>query len=443
MSEQELNNIKFKIKSVSIDNVRCFAKASKISLCEPGKSKPSKWTVILGENGTGKTTLLQSIALSFPSRNLPNPGLRIGLAPLGIMTTVGAKWSHSDIASAWRSREEVEITSQIEHDSKPIPTSWTINYRPIDPNELNKADHYGKLWNTRVHSAPPCVGYGVHRRLAPANLTYSNQTLVGVESLFDESVGLIHPDEIIARTRLIDIERLRLEDETGKHKPERRPTIFNALTKVLPQVEKFKLNVTPTKIRGLYTVRGYDFEFHQLSTGYQSIALWVCDLISRLQQAYPDSNDPCQESAIVLIDEFDQHMHPKWQREVVRFLDETFTNTQFVITSHSPLIIQALEDIGGANIVLLKERNEEGPRVVEIINEPHVTKGWRIDQIITSELFDIDSPYSEYTSSLIRERYNVKELLQSPDQNDTIELMTKLVEIEDKLAVISHLLPFT
>ena len=78
------------------------------------------------------------------------------------------------------------------------------------------------------------------------------------------------------------------------------------------------------------------------------------------------------------------HLHPKWQRDLIGFLTERFPNTQFIVTAHSPLIVQAATD---ANIALLKR---EGDHVV-IENHPETIRGWRIDQVLTSNLFGLET----------------------------------------------------
>jgi predicted ATP-binding protein involved in virulence len=70
----------------------------------------------------------------------------------------------------------------------------------------------------------------------------------------------------------------------------------------------------------------------------------VLDLAKRLSQANPQLDNPIRDgSAIVLIDEIDLHLHPKWQRTVVKQLTETFPGCQFIATTHSPQIIAAVE----------------------------------------------------------------------------------------------------
>ncbi len=96
-----------------------------------------------------------------------------------------------------------------------------------------------------------------------------------------------------------------------------------------------------------------------LSLGYQTLIAWMVDLAHRLFERYPDCDNPLEQPAIVLVDEIDLHLHPKWQRTVISRLTRIFKQTQFIVTAHSPLIVQSAPK--DANIVLLKR---EGDQVV-------------------------------------------------------------------------------
>lgn len=134
-----------------------------------------------------------------------------------------------------------------------------------------------------------------------------------------------------------------------------------------------------------------------LSLGYRALVAWIVDLAYRMFERYPDSENPLAEPAIVLVDEIDLHLHPKWQRQLISYLTERFPNTQFIVTAHSPLIVQAATD---ANIVLLRR---EGDHVV-IDNDVEAIRGWRIDQVLTSDLFGLETARPPEYDELIAER---------------------------------------
>lgn len=110
------------------------------------------------------------------------------------------------------------------------------------------------------------------------------------------------------------------------------------------------------------------------------------------------SDAPFEEPAILILDEIDLHMHPAWQREIIENLTKLFPRTQFIVTAHSPLIAQAALD---SNLVLLKRKGDH----VIVINEPEIIKNWRIDQVLTSDLFGLkDARSKKITQKMARRR---------------------------------------
>lgn len=94
-------------------------------------------------------------------------------------------------------------------------------------------------------------------------------------------------------------------------------------------------------------------DVEQLSDGERGILALVFDLARRLTQANPRLADPLKDGkAIVLIDELDLHLHPRWQRDIVQKLTNTFPNCQFIATTHSPQIVG---EVSPENIIILEE----------------------------------------------------------------------------------------
>ena len=101
---------------------------------------------------------------------------------------------------------------------------------------------------------------------------------------------------------------------------------------------------------------------------------------------------------MVLIDEIDLHLHPRWQRMIMKQFSDHFTNVQFVATTHSALMITSMRDV---NVAVLKQ-TEEGDHVA-IENEPSVVEGWRFDQILVN-LFELETARSLRVEDLMKER---------------------------------------
>jgi len=88
----------------------------------------------------------------------------------------------------------------------------------------------------------------------------------------------------------------------------------------------------------------YNLSVSQLSSGERTLIALVADLTRRLCLANPNSDNPLEGNGIVLIDEIDVHLHPKWQQKVVNKLRSIFPNVQFIVTTHSPLVLTHLPD---------------------------------------------------------------------------------------------------
>jgi predicted ATP-binding protein involved in virulence len=112
-----------------------------------------------------------------------------------------------------------------------------------------------------------------------------------------------------------------------------------AITEFIPEFTNLQIREQPT-LAFVVEKNGKPFQLHQLSDGERGLLAIVFDLTRRLAIANPESTNPIAEgSAIVLIDEIELHLHPTWQRQVLRRFTSTFKNCQFIVTTHSPQVI--------------------------------------------------------------------------------------------------------
>lgn len=93
----------------------------------------------------------------------------------------------------------------------------------------------------------------------------------------------------------------------------------------------------------------------KLSAGYQSLLWMIMDLAYRECLLNPELQDRSQIKGIVLIDEVDMHLHPKWQWNIIEALSTTFEGVQFIIATHSPIVISSAKK---ANLILLDEKQD-------------------------------------------------------------------------------------
>ncbi|MCP4676953.1 MAG: AAA family ATPase [Deltaproteobacteria bacterium] len=144
-----------------------------------------------------------------------------------------------------------------------------------------------------------------------------------------------------------------LENEDRNHSPDyvnpQLQTVRQALKYLLPGYSsprvrrpRFgpeKKELATTKPVLVIKKDGQELPFDQLSEGERTMAALVCDIARRLAIANPGSTEPLKGDGIVMIDEIDLHLHPQWQEKVIPTLRSTFPNIQFIVTTHSPIVL--------------------------------------------------------------------------------------------------------
>jgi energy-coupling factor transporter ATP-binding protein EcfA2 len=135
----------------------------------------------------------------------------------------------------------------------------------------------------------------------------------------------------------------RTQEKLGAANEPHRLKVLDALravvTELVPEFSNLRIQEQP-RLGFVVDKRGQPFYLHQLSDGERGLLALVFDLTRRLAIANPDSDNPIADGvALVLIDEIELHLHPKWQRDVLQRLRDIFKECQFVVTTHSPLVL--------------------------------------------------------------------------------------------------------
>jgi predicted ATP-binding protein involved in virulence len=362
--------------SVEVENALCFKDRQVLDLSD-GSGSPAQWTVILGDNGVGKTTLLRCLNSMEMRSNRNNDILPLLFAPY--LSESFSTWQELGVLS----ESEARVISRVICGSvlSSFKTSTNrANKRRLESRRVNVEAGAETYWGVSDSSVNLkgllCYGYGATRKMG--------QTFLG-ENIFEEnSISLFSEDQ-----SLINAEEWLLQIDYAIHSAsgimrsrltKQLNQIKNVLKKLLPEITNVRIalaNEEQLRPRAEFRTPYGWVPLNSLGLGYRTVTAWMVDLAVRLFRRYPDSEDPLAEPAIVLVDEIDLHLHPKWQRNIMSFLTERFPNTQFIVTAHSPLVVQAAAD---ANIVLLRR---EGNRVV-IDNNPEIVDNWRVDQVLTS-----------------------------------------------------------
>lgn len=140
----------------------------------------------------------------------------------------------------------------------------------------------------------------------------------------------------------------------------------------------------------------HELRIEQLSEGYKIAIAMVADLAARMAEANPDMDNPLNSTGIVLIDEVDLHLHPRWQRDILSQLTTVFPNIQFVVSTHSPVIVVGAAEI--AQVINLNKINEDENLIYD---HTYISN---VGQVLLSDLFGLNYLYSPEWDDKIEER---------------------------------------
>ncbi len=324
---------------------------------------PREWTVIIGRNGTAKTTILQAIALAAAgqfradkligdtSESLPDKRVPNAVAEVEADFTFGPAGqryepAHPMLEAArrpllcapdyrlWlRSRLWIRANASVEGCSKYVDDA------DMGPEGKGDADTDPLMVARENNLATWFVaGYGVERHLPPGKPVPATSPRPSI----DRMRPLFQPWELLGP----NFEGVLEEGLSKKYAALLKEVLFHTKT-LVPGIVDLELrgrrSDLMTSHRFVQQVGGLDLKLPPpwLSHGYQSVIAWVSDLVGQITLEAGMLLPPEDMEGLVLIDEIDLYLHPSWQVGLVQALRETFPRMQFVVTTHSPILLTA------------------------------------------------------------------------------------------------------
>ena len=330
-----------KLKNVSLENFR-----SKASSClELG----SRLTLLIGENGTGKTTFLDAIAIALGEILTYLPEVK------GINFKTRGDIHQQDGKPAPYTRIKVVASTGVGWDrmqkrDKSKRTAMQIK-AGLGVKQLHRYLQESILdpWNLDLpFQLPVIVQYGVKR----AWLDYSPVSRRGFPKDHSRFESLADALNSTSRFRSALNWFYNKENEESRLKQERRDfdatlpelnAVRRCITTLFPNLSNPRFTLNP--LRFVVSQDGEELEIDQLSDGYKTMLGLAIDLSWRMAGANPHLEDPLAAEAIVMIDEVDLHLHPAWQQRVVSDLLRCFPNTQFILTTHSSVVVEGINNL--------------------------------------------------------------------------------------------------
>jgi len=316
----------------------------------PSQTREKSWMVLLGENGVGKSSVLKAVTLALQDKAY----------------FAAAKLDAKKILRVGSSSGYVKVymTGYTE------PFHLYFNKKGFQKRNDNQLQTY-------------FFGYG-GTRLLPQDHHKPARTkgLVRAENLFDPFLPLIN-----AKSWMLSLGQ--------------RPFGYSALAlkDLLVRENKDRLFRRQGEIKLRLADFGTSVPLEELSDGYQSMVALTADILKIMLETWPSAE---KSQGIVLLDEIDVHLHPRWKIEIVSRLRRTFPRVQFIVTTHDPLCLMGTHP-GEVHVL---HRNAETERVTA--TQFDVPPGTTADRVLTGFWFGLPSTVDRETSRMLQEYYKLQ-----------------------------------
>ncbi|WP_166862994.1 AAA family ATPase [Enterobacter sp. Cy-643] len=396
-SEEDIHEAKHaRINEVAFEN---FKSLQKITLAIPPAatdddgSPMASAVLILGENATGKSSILEGIALALTTEVARKKlSLYWRSYVLNPQFMGGGPGQDSDIAHvSIRSSEQQLLNMTLKKGSYEILSEPGFSVGPVFA--------YGAFRHYQHKRRRYTVDHPV-RNLFDGNLLGNPQTwLLGLEKkTFDIVIRALR--DVLAIEGDFDV-------------VERDAEVCYIVTLMAQHVGK------PVKIRTPLNI---------VSSGFRSVLAMVCDIMAGLMNSEYNPNFKALDSAtgVVLIDEVEAHLHPRWKMQIMKGLRRALPNMTFIATTHDPLCLRGMSK--GEVVVLQKRVNDFSPQdnqlptTVQMLTDLPDIDTLRVDQLLTADFFQL---YSTVEPKINQQMAHVADLLAKAQQGTPLNDVEK------------------
>lgn len=377
--------------------------------------------VLIGDNAQGKTTILEALSFVLGTFFLGVDGVKT--------PSLKAEQKRRKIISADNIEIVMPFKIEVQHTFNGESYSWfrdtnkkqgnatTYKNAKIFIDKVKELDTKLSDENSDNHINLPLISYyGTDRTKDRSKHKDKNSRIDGYYGALDEETV----------TKQFEKWFRDYEDSVLKFGKDKSlyNAFTNAITSMVSDYEKIHYSWEAKDILGKLK-NGNWIPLSMLSSGYQSIVRLTADIAYRAIKLNPHLGEKAvlNTDGVVLIDEIDMHLHPKWQKTIIKDLKKTFPKIQFIITTHSPFIIQSLRV---NEVINLDAQTLEDPFNKSI--EDIVESEMNVENVRRSVLFlEMQKLAKEYFGL-------IKDGKDSLSNSQTRDLKTKLDEIEEEFS---------
>jgi|GEM_PF-531211 len=406
-----------RIRRLSIRNIGPFVEAD-MQFFDDADEK-SHVVLITGENGTGKSIILDairgmfgpkyglldrnisrkkwkeepSVSLSFGERLKTEPFISLGLEKDGTET---------DLLSSKVLDSQIQLRGMEAHDRRLADV----------PEKVNKGDECPN-WITEFWSSASALGsYKISSIVNPQHKSFLVNSLQGIRAKEDITQLICHFDYV--------------RDSREPHERATGERLYELLEKIIEisLLDGGRLShVSRSTYEPVIIQNGQSVTLENLSSGNLYIIQNMLGLLGKMYSVHFLRQTPlselCQTPGLLLIDEAENQLHPKWQKRFIRSVLEIFPNLQIIATTHSPFIISSVPN---AQLFVCKAEADHcvvSDETAEYSNKP-------VDEILMSPLFEATLPFNEEISRLMKKR---AQAVMTGDYKEREQIDAKLKEV--------------
>lgn len=395
-----------KIRKLELKNIGVFDEETiEFQPC-PVKDK-AEIHILTGQNGSGKSTILQALASSFDDSRV--------------------ELSADEITSKFHHYGYISVDTDFQ-----LSNNFKKRFRHLGELELNFANGYRTKLQIKGNlidytTFPEIYSYSSfasgRKKMSTLKLSFAVLAFSGYRHIESKHIEAIYePKDFnplsqsleftknydksnqITINQLIanNISKSAIEKGRNKEKSDKFAKVLSSVEQAVTEITgwkvEFDLETEPTNL--ITKINGEELDFDVLPDGLRSLISWIADLAGRVDLLkWQDDLPIFEKNLILLLDEIEVHLHPAWQRKVLPVVQKLFKNSQIFVSTHSPFVVNSIDD---AWVYKLELENGKA-RVADVVkSEDGISY-----QTVLSEIFGIDKEFGGKTQDDLDRFYNI------------------------------------